>query len=116
MGVYQELHLPVEQSPVARLVRNGHSSMEALLAGFEQSLLDIAKSAKTILTSVLSPLKQEIAYLEVGKKCSKQSGQAFTLPPPDMEFLHRRIFRPKILHRQFHLITTVLVIKHKKNE
>ena len=52
-----------------------------VLAGFEQSLLNIAKSAKTILTSVLTPLKQEIAYLEVGKKCSKQSGQAITLPP-----------------------------------
>ena len=30
------------------------------------------------------------------------------------EILHRRIFRLKLLHRQFHLILTVLVIKHKK--
>ena len=36
----------------------------------------------------------------------------------DMEFvkknLHRRIFRLKILHRQFHLISTVLVGKNTK--
>ena len=30
------------------------------------------------------------------------------------KILHRRIFRPKILHRQFHLISTVLVIKTQK--
>ena len=30
--------------------------------------------------------------------------------------LHRRIFRLKILHRQFHLISTVLVRKNTKNE
>ena len=30
--------------------------------------------------------------------------------------LHRRIFRLKILHRQFHLILTVLVRKNTKNE
>ena len=30
--------------------------------------------------------------------------------------LHRRIFRLKILHRQFHLISTVLVGKNTKNE
>ena len=30
--------------------------------------------------------------------------------------LHRRIFRPKILHRQFHLISTVIVIKTPKND
>ena len=29
--------------------------------------------------------------------------------------LHRRIFRLKILHRQFHLISTVLVRKNTKN-
>ena len=33
-----------------------------------------AKSAQTILASVLTPLKQEIAYLDVQKKCSKPSG------------------------------------------
>ena len=32
------------------------------------------------------------------------------------KILHRRIFRPKILHRQFHPISTVLVIKTQKNE
>ena len=32
------------------------------------------------------------------------------------KILHRRIFRPKILYRQFHLISTVLVIKTQKNE
>ena len=32
------------------------------------------------------------------------------------KILHRRIFRPKILHRQFHLISTVLVRKNTKNE
>ena len=30
------------------------------------------------------------------------------------KILHRRIFRLKILHRQFHLISTVLVRKNKK--
>ena len=30
--------------------------------------------------------------------------------------LHRRIFRPKILHRQLQLISTVLVTKTQKNE
>ena len=30
--------------------------------------------------------------------------------------LHRRILRLKILHRQFHLISTVLVGKNTKNE
>jgi len=30
------------------------------------------------------------------------------------KILHPRIFRPKILHRQFHLISTVLVIKTQK--
>ena len=42
-------------------------------------------------------------------------------PPPCQtwnlsKILYRRIFRPKILHRQFHLISTVLVIKTQKNE
>ena len=32
------------------------------------------------------------------------------------KILHRRIFRLKILHRQFHLILTVLVRKNTKNE
>ena len=32
------------------------------------------------------------------------------------KILHCRIFRPKFLHRQFHLISTVLVIKTQKNE
>ena len=32
------------------------------------------------------------------------------------KILHRRIFRPKTFHRQFHLISTVLVIKTQKNE
>ena len=32
------------------------------------------------------------------------------------KILHRRIFRLKILHRQFHLISTVLVRKNTKNE
>ena len=32
------------------------------------------------------------------------------------KILHRRIFRKKILHRQFHLILTVLVRKNTKNE
>ena len=32
------------------------------------------------------------------------------------KILHRRIFRPKILHRQFHLISTVIVIKTPKND
>ena len=32
------------------------------------------------------------------------------------KILHCRIFRPKILHRQFHPISTVLVIKTQKNE
>ena len=32
------------------------------------------------------------------------------------KILHRRIFRPKILHRQFHLISTFLVTKTQKNE
>ena len=30
--------------------------------------------------------------------------------------LHRRNFRPKLLHRQFQLISTVLVMKTQKNE
>ena len=30
------------------------------------------------------------------------------------KILHRRIFRPKILHCQFHLISTVLVIETQK--
>ena len=29
------------------------------------------------------------------------------------KILHCRILRPKLLHRQFHIISTVLVIKHK---
>ena len=32
------------------------------------------------------------------------------------KILHRQIFRLKILHRQFHLISTVLVRKNTKNE
>ena len=32
------------------------------------------------------------------------------------QILHHRIFRLKILHRQFHLISTVLVRKNTKNE
>ena len=32
------------------------------------------------------------------------------------KILHRQIFRRKILHRQFHLISTVLVMKTQKNE
>ena len=32
------------------------------------------------------------------------------------KILHRRIFRPNILHRQFHLISTLLVRKNTKNE
>ena len=32
------------------------------------------------------------------------------------KILHRRIFKLKILHRQFHLISTVLVRKKTKNE
>ena len=32
------------------------------------------------------------------------------------KILHRRIFRLKILHCQFHLISTVLVRKNTKNE
>ena len=31
------------------------------------------------------------------------------------KILHRQIFRLKILHRQFHLISTVLVRKNTKN-
>ena len=31
------------------------------------------------------------------------------------KILHRRIFKLKILHRQFHLISTVLVRKNTKN-
>ena len=32
-----------------------------------------------------TPQKQEIAYVDVEKKCSKPSGQALTPPPPNVQ-------------------------------
>ena len=68
--------------------------------------------ARTPFHNLLVVLHQRVTL----ERCSFK----ITLPPPQTwnlsKNLHRRIFRLKILHHQFHLISTVLVGKNTKNE
>ena len=57
-------------------------------------------------------LCQLVPFTEVVLQTAMEYFQTWNLS----KILHRRIFRLKILHRQFHLISTVLVRKNTKNE
>ena len=74
------------------------------------------------LTMILKIKGENIANAFKGTKLSKVQSRPSVNYAKDwqtwnlLKILHRWIFRPKILHRQFHLISTVLVIKPPKNE
>ena len=73
------------------------------------------------LTMILTIKREIIANAFKGTKLSIVQSRPSVIYAKDWQTwnlsktLHRRIFRPKILHPQFHLISTVVVgKKHKK--
>ena len=72
---------------------------------------------KDILDSSMEAPKKDVKRHQTPKQNLTQSNFATQIQTWNLsKILHRRIFRLKILHRQFHLISTVLVRKNTKNE
>ena len=91
------------QASMACLVWSLVYSAAHLASICEVSLLVFKRFNITIVATFVCPLP---------KKYYRETDQTWNLS----KILHRRIFRLKILHRQFHLISTVLVRKNTKNE
>ena len=75
----------------------------------------VVNSVQAVYSTVLPSSLMVFLYYVSDTFCTFQNGmetQTWNLS----KNLHRRILRLKILHRQFHLISTVLVGKNTKNE
>ena len=90
-----------------------------MMITMKKSLLNLAASARFRIfrRSTSSWRNFQVKFRNFSKSKLFPSRYSGSLQTWNLsKILHRRIFRLKILHRQFHLILTVLVRKNTKNE
>ena len=120
------LHSPLPVKVAQKLAGNsigGNSQCHRYLVISLGTFLSTLRSCGLPPSPPSSCFTQKCNFLQLCGCCCYQNKKFFLvkMPPPAHTWnlsknLHRRIFRLKILHRQFHLISTVLVGKNTKNE